>query len=147
MGERSRRRSLVGSSTSGSSTSRTPDDQSQQDDVRVDRGSIDGATVASPSRVPSVASATDGGQPDASEKFFNEAAAPKPPKVVEEEFGEETRKRFLENYWAKVKNFDEDKDEDEDVLFFRGIKNPDDFTVLEVLCSFGRLWISLRGTR
>ena len=70
--------------------------------MRVDRENIDGATVASPCRVPSVASATDGGQPDATEKFFKEAAAPKPPEVVEEDFGEETRKRFLEEYWAKA---------------------------------------------
>jgi len=121
VGERSRRRTLV-----GPSTSRTPDDQSQQDVVPVDRGSIDGETVASPSRVPSVASATDGGQPDAKEKFFEEVAAPKPPEVVQEEFDEETRKLFLENYWVKVKDFDEDKDED--VRFFRGIRDPDAFT-------------------
>ena len=90
--------------------------------MRVDRESIDGATVASPSRVPSVASATDGGQPDATEKIFNEAAAAKPPEVVEEEDDEETRKRFLENYWAAAETFDED------VMFFRGIRDPDAFT-------------------
>ena len=86
------------------------------------------ATEVAPSVATSEASASlmDAAQNDATTKFIEVTGHEEIEEEDDEEEDEETRNNFTGAYWAKVEEFDEDKDDD--VMFFRGIRDPDAFT-------------------
>ena len=66
-------------------------------------------------------------QDDATTKFFPGTGHDEEEEEEDDdEVEKEVEKLFLREYWAAVEKFDDD----EDVVFFRGIENPDDLTAI-----------------